>query len=223
MAKPVPQKNIFAVSLDSANKHRAAAILFDNNQLFITHCLPIPVRELGWKNDLKKEIEDKSRNGFVIILEDRSGIFSPYADAFCFDDVHDGRTMLQHAFDWWFSLQNSGNLILDESLRRFALTENENSLVDIKNDDKGRRLYVPKWGEFHGAHKAMLLCVLGAMMEPNSKHWFDAFMAAMPELPPPEWNIWERWAKAMKNMENDVQENFERMRQEKEASKKPVI
>lgn len=214
--KPKAVKNIFAVSLDSPKKHRAAAILFDNNRLYLTHCLPISGKG-AWREELKEEIAAKANSGFVVIIEDRSGIFSPHANSFCFDDVHEGRTMLQHAFDWWFSMQNSGNLVLAEDLNRYAITQVENSVVDLKNDDKGRVLYVPEWDKFHGAHKALLLCVVAAMMEPLSDHWFERMLAAFPPLPEEEWNPLERWGKSMGDWEEQEQARIERMRAEKQA------
>lgn len=217
--RPQPVKQIFAVSLDSPNKHRAAAMLFEDNRLFISHCLPISTRGNEWRDNLREEISQKASEGFVIIIEDRSGIFSPHAHSFCFDDVHEGRTMLQHAFDWWFSLQNSGNLKLDEDLKRYAINANsENALIELKTDDKGRVLYAPDWKSFTGGHKALLLCVVAAMMEPLSQHWFDAFMEAMPELPKEEWNITERWGKAMKNWENEEQLKLEHKREDRQAA-----
>lgn len=214
--KPKAVKNIFAVSLDSPKKHRAAAILFDNNRLYLTHCLPISGKG-AWREELKEEIAEKAASGFVVILEDRSGIFSPHANSFCFDDVYDGRTMLQHAFDWWFSMQNSGNLVLAEDLSRFSMTQTENSIVDLKYDDKGRVLYAPQWDKFHGAHKALLLCVVAATMEPLSEHWFEAMLAALPSLPEEEWNPLERWGKSMKNWEDQEQAKIEQMRAERQA------
>lgn len=214
--QPKAVKNIFAVSLDSPKKHRAAAILFGNDRLYLTHCLPISGKG-EWREELREEIATKATSGFVVIVEDRSGVFSPHANSFCFEDVHEGRTMLQHAFDWYFSMQNSGNLVLAKDLNRYAMTQTENSVVDLKNDDKGRVLYVPQWERFHGAHKAILLCVIAARMEPLSDHWFDAMLAAMPSLPEQEWNPLERWGKAMKNWEDEEQARLERMRAQRQA------
>jgi len=216
MDQPDIAENIFAVSLDSYPKHRAAAILYANGRLFISHCVPIAAKG-GWREKLKQEIAEKVNDGFVVILEDRSGVFSPHANAFCFEDLHEGRTMLQHAFDWWFSLKNSGNLVLDDSVRRFDMNPRvDGAFIDMKNDDKGRVMYVPAWDNFTGAHKALLLCVLAAKMEPLSEHWFDAFMGAMPPLPKEEWNLLERWGKSMKNWENEEQVKIERMRAERQ-------
>jgi len=182
----VKTKQIFAVSLDSPQKHRAAATLFDDTRLVITHCVPITGAPDIWRDKLKLEIAEKAQQGFAVIVEDRSGRFSPWASPFCFEDVEDERTMLQQALDWWFSLENSGNLILDPAVRRFAIRAGEEGgLIDIKHDDKGRVIYHPNWVAFGGGHKAMLLCVAAAMLEnPLSERWIAAMLGALPSVTP---------------------------------------
>lgn len=95
--------------------------------------------------------------------------------------MDDGRTLLQNSFDWWFSLDNSGNLLLDASVMRFSMkVGGEGALIDIKHDEKGRIVYSPNWIQFQGGHKAMLLCVAAAMLEePLSDRWIGAMLAAV--------------------------------------------
>ena len=174
-------KQIFVATLDSPQKHKAAATFFDDTRLVITHCMPITGPVDVWREKLREEVKDKAQKGFAVAVEDRTGKFSPYANSFSFDEVEDGLTMLQHAFNWWFSLQNSGNLILDEHVERFAIRAGtEGSMVDVKHDDKGRTIYHPNWMEFNGGHKALLLCVVAAMMEdPLSERWLDAMVGGL--------------------------------------------
>lgn len=194
-------KSIFAVSLDSANRHRAAATLMDGTRLFITHCVPIAGRFEVWRDSLRAEIEEKAANGFAVIIEDRSGRFSPYASCLDFADVEDGATMLQHALAWWFSLEHSGNLILDPAVTRFAMRSGEGGNIEIKSGDRGSFLYQPDWNQFHGGHKALLLCVIAAMMEdPFSDRHFQAMIAAFPKMNPEPKSILERWSAAFQEM-----------------------
>lgn len=180
-----PIKNIFAASLDSEKKHRAAATLFEGGRLTITHCVPISGQPSQWREELRNEMDEKARKGFAIIVEDRSGRFSPWGSPFCFDDVEEERTMLQHSLDWWFSLINSGSLILDNSVKRFAITAGEEGgLIDIRHDDKGRVIYHPNWVAFNGGHKALLLCVAAAMLEnPLSERWIETMIAGLAPAP----------------------------------------
>ena len=183
------KKKIFTLSLDSEKRHQATAILFAGNRLAITHCLPVTGAPSIWRDKMLADIKSKAAAGFAIAVEDRSGEFSPYATSVCFDDMEDGRTLLQRSFDWWFSLKNSGNLILDKSVEQFDMRAGgEGSLIDIKHDDKGRIVYFPNWMSFHGGHKAMLLCVAAAMLEePLSGRWIDAMLGALAqENPAPE-------------------------------------
>ncbi len=115
------KKQIFTLSLDSENRHMASAILFEGNRLAITHCLPVQGAPSKWRDKMLADIDSKAAAGFAIAVEDRSGEFSPHATSVCFDDVEDGRTLLQRSFDWWFSLKNSGNLILDTSVERYDM------------------------------------------------------------------------------------------------------
>lgn len=185
MPATLPTKRIFAVSLDSPSKHRAAATLFDDTRLVITHCFPLTGAPEAWRASLQQEIADKAAAGFAVVVEDRSGRFSPWASPFCFEDVEDERTMLQQSLDWYFSLENSGNLILDPAVQRFAIRAGEEGgLIDIKHDDKGRVIYHPNWTMFNGGHKALLLCVAAAMLEnPLSERWVTAMLGALPSMP----------------------------------------
>lgn len=190
------KKKIFTLSLDSENRHMASAILFEGNRLAITHCVPVAGPPSQWREKMLVDIETKAAAGFAIAVEDRSGAFSPHATSVCFDDVEDGRTLLQQSFDWWFSLKNSGNLLLDTSVTRYDMKAGEEgSLIDIRHDEKGRIVYHPNWMQFHGGHKAMLLCVAAAMLEePLSARWIDAMLAGVSKqhpTPPSPFASWQ--------------------------------
>lgn len=212
-------KQIFAVSLDSPQKHRAAATLFDDARLVITHCVPITGAPDVWRDKLKLEIAEKAQQGFAVIVEDRSGRFSPWASSFCFEDVEDERTMLQHSLDWWFSLENSGNLILDRAVQRFAIRAGEEGgLIDIKHDDKGRLVYHPNWMAFTGGHKAMLLCVAAAMLEnPLSERWIAAMLDALPPMPPAPPSLLSSWAAITRGVDTAAARRIEQHIQDRQS------
>lgn len=191
----IEKKKIFTLSLDSENRHMASAILFEGNRLAITHCVPISGPPSKWREKMLADIESKAVAGFAIAVEDRSGEFSPHATSVCFDDVEEGRTLLQQSFDWWFSLKNSGNLILDKSVLRYDMrTGGEGALIDIKHDEKGRIVYYPNWMSFHGGHKAMLLCVAAAMLEePLSGRWIETMLAGVSKRNPAPKSPFSSW------------------------------
>lgn len=64
------------------SKHRAAATLFDDTRLVITHCVPLTGAPETWRASLQQEIADKAAAGFAVVVEDRSGRFSPWASPF---------------------------------------------------------------------------------------------------------------------------------------------
>ena len=199
------KKQIFTLSLDSENRHMASAILFDGNRLAITHCVPVAGPPSQWRGKMLADMETKAAAGFAIAVEDRSGTFSPHAASVCFDDVEDGRTLLQQSLDWWFSLKNSGNLLLDTSVTRYDMKAGEEgSLIDIKHDEKGRIVYHPNWMQFHGGHKAMLLCVAAAMLEePLSGRWIDTMLAAVSKQRPAPKSPLSSWQAITKQRDID--------------------
>lgn len=204
------KKKIFTLSLDSENRHVASAILFEGNRLAITHCVPVAGPPSQWRDKMLADMEAKAAAGFAIAVEDRSGTFSPHAASVCFDDVEDGRTLLQQSLDWWFSLKNSGNLLLDTSVTRYDMKAGEEgSLIDIKHDEKGRIVYHPNWMQFHGGHKAMLLCVAAAMLEePLSWRWIDTMLAGVSkQLPAPKSPL-SSWQAITRQRDTDRAQEF---------------
>ena len=199
------KKKIFTMSLDSENRHVASAILFEGNRLAITHCVPVAGPPSPWREKMLADMETKAAAGFAIAVEDRSGTFSPHAASVCFDDVEDGRTLFQQSLDWWFSLKNSGNLLLDTSVTRYDMKAGEEgSLIDIKHDEKGRIVYHPNWMQFHGGHKAMLLCVAAAMLEePLSGRWIDTMLAAVSKQRPAPKSPLSSWQAITKQRDID--------------------
>lgn len=171
-------KKIMTVSLESTKRAKAYAI-YDSERLFVMDCNPISGPPSEWKPALLNEIAEKVADGFVVLVEDRTGIFCDNGTQFSFEEVDDGRTMLHHAFDWWAALHGVGNLLLDEKVNRYNIRiSGEGALVDCQQDEKGRIRYNVNWQSFHGGHKAVLMCVVAAMMEPLSERYLSEMFAA---------------------------------------------
>ena len=53
------------------------------------------------------------------------------------------------------------------------------AMVNFRHDEKGRLVYDVDWNRITGGHKAVLMCVAGAVMElPFSDRWLNAFTEA---------------------------------------------
>ena len=178
-------KKIYVVSLESIKRCHTTAV-FDNDQLIITHSMDLKGSPSVWKNKLLADLEEKNKAGFVCLVEDRTRSFSSHSTSFSFDNIEaDGRTALQHCFDWYFSMEARGSIILDPSLERLRIKAgDEGGLVDIKQDDKGRIIYHANWSVLHGGHKAILMCVYAAVMEnPLSDRWVNELLDRMQSTP----------------------------------------
>lgn len=166
---------IMAVSLESSSRYKMYAA-FDGDRLAVTHGVPITGAASEWRQALIEEIQDRVSKGFVVLIEDRTETISQHGTKYLFDDVEEGRTNLYHALDWYFAMDSLGSILVDESLRRYTLRSGvEGSMIEKRQDDKGRVVYDVQWGAFSGAHKAMLMCVVAAKMEPLS----ERFLAEM--------------------------------------------
>lgn len=181
-------KPIFAVALETEPRAQAAAV-FDGTRLMVTHVREFRGAPQVWRDSLLENLRTKSAEGAVVMVEDRTGIFAPYATSFCFDDiVENGRTMLQLCLDRYIALDSLGYLMLDDSVIKYRITVGKDfGIADVDRDDKGRVLYNVDWAKFGGGRKALLMCVAGAMLEyPYSDRWLRTMCAAWgpPPLPP---------------------------------------
>lgn len=171
--------NIMAVSLESEKRYKAYGV-FDGEKLAITHCIPIHGAVSLWRNDLLQEIRDRHKDGFVVLVEDRSEQYCVGdATSFSFDEVIDSRSMLYHALDNYFSLLNLGNLIVDQSVERFIVRAgSDGAKIERKQDEKGRTVYSVDWTSFSGGHKAVLMCVCAATFRSLSDIFIDQMFEA---------------------------------------------
>lgn len=186
--------NIMAVSLESEKRFKAYAV-YDGKRLAITHCLPVHGAISTWEKELLGEIEDKCKAGFSVLVEDRCEQFcAGDAIPFSFDEVIDGRSMLYHALDHYFSLLNMGNLIPDPSVERFIFrSSSEGAKVEKKQDEKGRTIYSVDWNVFNGGHKAVLMCVCAATFRSLSEIFIDQMFSVAGNEQPEEENYLKSW------------------------------
>lgn len=180
--------NIMAVSLESAKRHKAYA-MYDGERIAITHCIPVLGQPSAWAADLVEEIKDKLKNGFSVLVEDRTGTYCvDDASQFDFEEVTDGRSMLYQSLDWYFSMLDLGQIIADKSVERFLLRSGgEGQRIERTQDDRGRTVYKVDWTAINGGVKAVLMCVSGAMMQPLSERFIEELYGNMPieeERPP---------------------------------------
>ncbi len=191
--------NLMAVSLESGKRHKAYAV-YDGERIAITHCVPIVGPPSNWAAELLKEVADKVSNGFSVLVEDRTGTYvASDASQFDFEEVIDGRSMLYHALDWYFSMLDLGQIITDPSVERYLIRAGgEGQKIDRLQDDRGRTIYKVDWSAMNGGVKAVLMCVCGAMMQPMSERYIDAMFGPAEsekgELYDPQ-NVWESIAK----------------------------
>lgn len=176
-----PRKKILTISLEGGRRAQALAA-WDGERLIVMEIREITGNPDVWLPAMLKDIESKVDHGWVVMVEDRTGSFPSSATAYNFDAMGpDGRTHLQSALDWYFALEGRGSLIIDPSLNRYALRlGGDNDLIVRKTDERGRVLYDARWENVTAGHKALLMCVAGAVMEePLSERWMRVFAGSV--------------------------------------------
>lgn len=182
------KKGILAVSLEDRRKFLMQA-MSEHQTVGVSNCYPLSGTISQWEPFLREQVEKCLAKGFVVLVEDRSGRFVGNATQFSFDQVlEDGRTMFQHCLDWYFSLYDLGGLLLHPSVARFSFQcgkASEESIITRSVDDKGRPLYSPTWEKITGGHKALLMCIAGAMLE---EPYSERYVRVLGEL----WGVRDR-------------------------------
>ena len=169
-----PIKKIFAISLAQKKKYKGYAV-YNGEQLVFQVISQIKGPFSEWKDSLIEEIEERKKRGFVVLIEERTEHFSQHATQFSFEDIdpEEGRVNYYVALDWYFSLDNMGNLVLPADAQNQAIRENR---IDRQQDEKGRTKYDIDWDTFSGAQRTILLCVMAAVgMNPVSGVYLDEF------------------------------------------------
>lgn len=185
---------IMGISLVSSKKHKAYAV-FNGEQLVVTNVTPIASGLLSvWKNPLIEEIIQKKADGFAVLVEEKTDLIAQYGTQYLLEDI-EGKSNLYDALDWYFALQDMGNLIMPSELGAYQIRSgHEGQRIEKKQDEKGRPVYDVDWTTFHGGYRAVLLCVVAAMAEPLSERFLEAMWGkAAPE--PEDENPVRRWVK----------------------------
>jgi hypothetical protein len=180
---------IFTVALDSPKKYMASAT-YTEGMLIIADCKPILGRGDTWKDKILRAIEKRSEQGFVILVEDRSQVFCVGdATPFSFEDIKEGRSMLFQSLDWYFSMLNMGQIVADKTVEPFMVRAGgEGQKIEQSQDDKGRTIYKVDWSSVKGGTKAVLMCVVGAVMQPFSEKYLNDLYGPLEEDPGDEFN-----------------------------------
>lgn len=184
---------ILTISLMGTSRSKAYAV-FNGEQLVITRVDVIAGMFGLWRKPIIDEISDKKAKGWVVIVEEKTDLVAQYATQYLLEDIEE-RSNLYEALDWYFALQDMGNLIVDDEAKRFLIRAGgEGQKVEKKQDEKGRPYYAIDWPSFTGGHRAVLLCVVAAMTEPVSERFLKAMYGELaPE--PEDDNPVRRWQK----------------------------
>lgn len=175
MRAPQAEKKIMALSLEGAMPMQVVAKYTEEKLVFVG-ARRIEGYPDEWMPDMEAMIADRIKQDWVVIVEDRTDSFSDMAVLWDFGAVmSDGKTAMQQCLDWYFALSSRGALVLPDEMQQFALrVQSEGSMIDLTNDDKGRLIYKVDWRRITCGHKAMLLCVAGAILEePMSDRWLN--------------------------------------------------
>ena len=141
-----------------------------------------------WVPELLEDVKEKISTGWVCLIEDRTASLKTDAILYNFDAMaEDGRTNLQVSLDWYFALQNRGAIVFPEGMEHISLKMgNATSKLESDYDVKGRLIYRIDWDTIKASHKAMLMCVAGAVMEePLSERWMRIIAGNYPRAPKP--------------------------------------
>jgi len=204
---------ILAISLMGTQRSKAYAV-FNGEQLIISRVDVIAGMFGVWRKPIVDEIIDKKAKGYVVIVEEKTDLVAQYATQYLLEDI-EGRSNLYDALDWYFALQDMGNLIADEAAARFLIRAGgEGQKVEKKQDEKGRPYYAIEWSSFTGGHRAILLCVVAAMTEPLSDRYIKA-MFGEPAPEPEDSNPVRRWAKLIADRDLSKGKRLEEEREKK--------
>jgi len=186
---------IMTISLMGANRSKAYAV-FNGEQLVVTRVDTIAGMFGLWRKPIIDEIIDKKDKGYAVIVEEKTDLIAQHATQYLLEDIEE-RSNLYDALDWYFALQDMGNLIVDSDAQRFLIRAGgEGQKVEKKQDEKGKPYYSIDWPSFTGGHRAILLCVVAAMTEPISERFLKAMYGKEAEEPEDD-NPVRRWTRIL--------------------------
>ncbi|MBQ7609127.1 MAG: hypothetical protein IJU76_14350 [Desulfovibrionaceae bacterium] len=204
------RKNIFSLSFGILNKSARATASYIDGNIIVTEIQEIVAPPAEWLPDMLQEIEEKSEKGWVCLIEDKTASLKTSAILYDFDEIGESRrTNLSVALDWYFSMQARGAIILREDMQRYVLKYGTDmSAVDLDDDDRGRIRYRLQWSHLTAGHRALLMCVAGAMMEePLSERWMRVMAGNYKRMEKP--NIFAT-LEAIKRLDMEKQAEFEK-------------
>lgn len=221
MRAPDMEKKIHAFALEGVKPTQVVA-LYKDKRLFFKGMESILGDPDEWMPTIEEQINKRIADNWVVLVEDRTGSFSDRAVLCDFDRLDgDGRTFLQRCFDWYFALQSRGALVFPESMLPYRLQTSEGGMIDFDNDEKGRLIYKVDWRRFTGVHKAILMCVAGAIMEdPASDRWLNEFLGKPnPDICSPLSRLLKHIHAVTIGQTISLSQQFEQRREEVEARK----
>jgi len=170
------KNKIFTVSLNTNTPHKAYAA-YNGAKLVITDILPLTGNVSVWASQLLDEIDGKVASDYIVLVEEKTSFFARSGTRFDFEDISpDGKINLFTAFEYFFALQYSGNVILSKNSQQFVIHE---SIVERLSDEKGRSKFSVNWEQFNGGRRALLLCVMAAMWEPMSDRYLRRYCESL--------------------------------------------
>jgi hypothetical protein len=164
-------KKIFVISLTDKKKFKAYAA-FNGEELVIQRMESIVGIFSSWKKPLIEEIEQRKSQGFMVLVEEKTDHIARYATQFLFEDKdeEEGRINLFVAFDWYFSINNIGNLVVPKDADKYLFNE---GIIDKVRDEQGRLKYNIEWDKFSGGHRVILLAVMATVLNPVSRNYLE--------------------------------------------------
>lgn len=173
-----PALKIMSISMvDPTSRYKAYAVLSDDDRLIITDIMPISGSFSDFSGPLIDEIRTKSAAGYAVVIEDATERLSIHAAQYLFEDVdpYTGRLNIQDALDRYFGMMATDAIVFHPDCRQFMLMPGvEGGRVEKLQDERGKTSYRVDWNRFNGGHRAMLLCVVAACMEPMSDRYLQA-------------------------------------------------
>jgi hypothetical protein len=164
-----------AVSLAGLQKHKAYAV-YDGEALIITHVVRLQGLFGAWKDPLIEEIESKRKDGYVCVVEEKTDHIAKYGSQFNLEDTdgETGRSNLYVALDWYFPMLEMGHIVVAKEFQQYLIRSGaEGQKIEKGQDEKGRAVYSINWAAVNTGHRSILLCVVGAMIEPVSDRYLD--------------------------------------------------
>jgi len=179
---------IMAVSLAGIQKHKAYAV-YDGETLIVTHVHRLQGLFGAWKDSLIEEIEAKRKDGYVCVVEEKTDHIAKYGSQFNLEDTdgETGRSNLFLALDWYYPMLEMGHVVMAKEYQQFLIRPGaEGQKIEKGQDEKGRPVYSVNWSAVNTGHRAVLLCVVGAMVEPVSDRYLDDMLGRWLAVEPHE-------------------------------------